>query len=65
MSDLSRIGHVIQNSATTATHKSLKPNRIIVQIWYQTTLKILVSYGIAYLQYYILCLLRLDLVISQ
>ena len=29
------IGQVIQNSAITATHKWLKPNRIIIQTWSQ------------------------------
>ena len=40
-------GHVIQNSSTNATHKWLKSNRIIIQIWSRITLKIHVRYGIA------------------
>ena len=40
-------GHVVQNRSTNATHKWLRSNRIIIQIWSQITLKIHVSYGIA------------------
>ena len=40
-------GQVIQNSSTNASHKWLKSNRIIIQMWSQITVKIHVSYGIA------------------